>query len=321
MATVLLTDIAWPDCQLEEELLAATGHKLIWRDTNARSEGHVLALCREHQPDAIMTCWAPVSEASIDSVPNLRLIQRLGIGLDNIDVEAATRHGCWVANVPGYCAEEVSDHAVAMLMSLARDLPRINASVRSGIWDPALVKARRVCSLTIGLLGYGSIAQAIARKLNGLGCSILAHNRSGVVAGPARYAPLDEMLATSDAVIVLAPLNAGTRHLLDEAAFAQMRTGSFLINVSRGAIVSNDALIRALADGRIAGAGLDVIDGEPDIPPLLLADPRVIVTPHVAFSSAESLIDMKLAVCEEVARVLGGEPPRQACNRLQETAY
>lgn len=315
MARVLLTDIAWSDCETERSLLAAAGHQLIWTDKNNRSEAAVTHLCRQFQPAAIMTCWAPVGESTFDASPDLRLVQRMGIGLDNIAVAYAEERGVWVTNVPAFCIEEVSDHAIAMLLALARDMPRQVERVRNGIWDPASVSARRVSSLTVGIFGFGAIGEACARKLRGHECRILACNRSGRANSTADCVSYDELLAQSDVLIITAPLTSETQGLFSDDAFSRMRPGASLINVSRGALVDNLALIAALTSGQLSGAALDVVEGEPTIPSELITDPRVIITPHMAFSSSTSLALLKGASCEEVIRVLAGEPPLNGCNR------
>lgn len=311
--TVLLTDYAWPDVALEADLIEGAGFRLVTGPANA-SAGAIEALAAEHQPAAIMTNWAPVSAAAIAVSEPLRIIARLGAGLDNIAVDEATRRGIWVTNVPDYCVEEVSDHAVAMLLAWARGIVHFDREVKAGRWQPAGAKLRRVSDLTCGVIGLGLTGRRTAETLRGFGVHVLAHTRrSPADTAGAEMTTLEDLLRRSDVVIVHVPLTADTRHLLDRGRMALMKPGAFLVNVSRGAVIDTDALIDALAGGRLAGAALDVLENEPHVPPGLLR-PNVILTPHIAFSSDASLRDVRRKASEEVVRVLRGQRPLQARN-------
>ena len=315
--TVLLTDYAWPDNAIEAELIEGAGFRFVTGPAKAAPAEVIRSLAAEHQPAAIMTNWAPVSAAAIAATPHLRIVARLGVGLDNIAVDEATRRGIWVTNVPDYSIEEVSDHAVGMLLACARGLTHYDREVRAGRWEPAGAKLRRVRDLTCGIIGFGRTGRRTAEKLRGFGVRLLAHTRRPVAdAGDVEMTTLEELLRRSDAVIVHVPLTADTRHLLDRERIALMRPGAFLVNVSRGAVIENEALIEALAGGRLAGAGLDVLEGEPRVPPGLLRS-NVILTPHIAFSSDASLRDVRRKASEDVIRALRGERPLQARNEPQ----
>lgn len=311
--TVLLTDYAWPDVAIEARIIESAGFRLVTGPAKPASAEAITRLAGEHQPAAILTNWAPVTAAAIAASSRLRLITRLGVGLDNIAVDEATRRGIWVTNVPDYCLEEVSDHAVGMLLAWARGLTHFDREVKAGRWDPASADLRRVRDLTCGIIGLGRTGRRTAQKLRGFGVRLLGHARhSGAVAG-VEMTTLEELLRRSDAVIVHVPLTDATRHLLDRARIALMKPGAFLINVSRGAVLETEALIDALGDGRLSGAALDVLEEEPRVPPGLLR-PDVILTPHVAFSSDASLRELRCKASEEVVRVLRGESPGQARN-------
>lgn len=312
--TVLLTDYAWPDVSIEAQLVEAGGFRFVTGPASPASASVIAALATEHQPAAIMTNWAPVSAAAIAASAPLRIVARLGVGLDNIAVDEATRRGVWVTNVPDYCIEEVSDHAVGMLLAWARGLVRFDRDVQAGRWDPASARLRRVRELTCGILGLGRTGRRTAEKLRGFGVRLLGHARGGGpdIAGLERT-PLEELLGRSDVVIVHVPLTAQTHHLLNRERLALMKPGSFLVNVSRGAVIDSQALVDALHSGRLAGAALDVLEDEPRVPPGLLR-PNVILTPHIAFSSDASLRDLRRKASEEVVRVLRGEQPREARN-------
>jgi D-3-phosphoglycerate dehydrogenase / 2-oxoglutarate reductase len=316
-STVLVTDYAWPDVAIEAELIEGGGFRLVTGPAKAASADVIAALAAEHQPAAIMTNWAPVSAAAIAASRPLRIVARLGVGLDNIAVDEATRRGIWVTNVPDYCVEEVSDHAVGMLLAWARGLTHFDREVRAGHWEPASARLRRVHDLTCGIIGLGRTGRRTAEKLSGFGVRLLAHaRRADVGTGGIEMTTLEDLLRRSDVVIVHVPLTADTRHLLDRERIALMKPGALLVNVSRGAVIDTRALVDALDGGRLGGAALDVLEDEPRVPPGLLR-PNVILTPHVAFSSDASLRDLRRKASEEVVRVLHGERPRQARNEPQ----
>ncbi len=319
MATVLQTDFAWPDMDIERAVIEGAGHSLVGGPSEALPAERIEALVAEHDPEAIMTCWAEVSAAAIASPTRLAIVQRIGVGLDNIAVEAATARGAWVANVPDYCVEEVSDHAVAMIMGWLRGVVPFDREVKAGRWNPAAAQLRRAANLTAGILGYGRIGRASARKLAGIGLTIVANDIVGPGEhGPAQLVEMDELLARSDVILVHLPLTPDTEHLVDAAFLARMRPGSLLVNVSRGPVVDCEALIEALEEGPLSAAALDVVEGEPDPPAALVARADVVATPHVAFSSDASLAELRQRSAEEVVRVLAGEPPLNPCNEPQE---
>lgn len=312
---VLLTDYAWPNLDLEHARFEAAGLALVAGPRAALPAAGINALAAAHRPQAIMTCWAPVTAEAIDACENLELVARIGVGLDNIDRHAAARRGALVTNVPDYCVEEMSDHAIALLLSWARGTVEHDREVKSGIWDPSRARPHRVRNLTIGIAGFGRIGRLTAQKLRGFGSKLLAFGRTRAADHPADIEWVDfrGLLARSDAIIVLLPLGPETRHIFDAAALAQMKPGSLLINVSRGALVHNQDLIAALELGRPGAAALDVVEGEPTPPAWVTGHPRVIATPHIAFSSPASVEELRLRAAEEVIRVLAGQAPRNPC--------
>lgn len=311
---VVVTDYPWPDLAVERDILAAAGHDLVAGHEVPGTAEEIEVLVSRNDPAAIMTCWAPLTARAIAAPSNLRLIQRLGVGLDNIDVPAATAREVLVANVPDYCAEEVSDHAVALVLAWARGLTSLDRAVKAGVWSPSSASLRRVSGLTAGVLGFGAIGRRTAAKLAALGVRVLVHSRSYRGGEGAEAASLDDLLAASDAVLINLPLTEATHHLFDDERLARMKPGAFLVNVSRGPIVDNAALLRALESGHLSGAGLDVVEGEPDPPAALVGRGDVIVTPHVAFSSPTSIAELRRRASEEVVRVLAGQPARHPCN-------
>ncbi|EQB13800.1 hypothetical protein L288_02255 [Sphingobium quisquiliarum P25] len=314
MATVFQTDYAWPDDSIERSVIEAAGHRLISGPSVPQPAEAIAELVARYDPEAIMTCWANVSAQAIGSPSRLRIVQRVGVGLDNIDVAAATRRGAWVANVPDYCVGEVADHAVALLLDWARGTVAFDREVKAGHWNPAAARLRRVSDLTVGIIGFGRIGRATARRIKAFGCRMLVNSRSAVADADVEPCTLPSLLASSDVVILHVPLGQNTHHLIGSAQLRQMKPGAFLINVSRGGLVDSQALLAALEEGRLSGAGLDVVEGEPHPPPALVERPDVIVTPHIAFSSEASLSELRRRSAEEVVRVLAGADPLFPCN-------
>jgi D-3-phosphoglycerate dehydrogenase len=313
--TVLLTDHAWPDDSVERSVIEEAGHTLVTGPADPASAEAIEELVAEHRPAGILTCWAPVSATAIGTSPDLRIVARLGVGLDNIAVDTATERGVWVTNVPDYCVEEVSDHAVGMVLAWTRGLAVSDREVRAGRWDPAGARLRRLSTLTCGVVGHGRIGRATVRKLGAFGCRILAHDPH-----PPKDAPgvemvgLEELLRRSDVVILHVPLTPGTHHIIGAEQLALMPPGGLLVNVSRGGLVDTDAVVKALDSGHLDGAALDVLETEPHVPAELLDQPGALLTPHIAFSSDASVTELRRRAAEEVVRILAGEAPAHACN-------
>lgn len=312
---VVLTDRAWPDDRIERGIIEDAGFSLVDAGTQAVGSS-IETLVETCQPVAIMTCWSIVSSQAIRAAPRLKIVARLGIGLDNIAVDVATAGGIWVSNVPDYCVEEVSDHALGLILDWTRQIARLNADVKAGRWDPSSAKLRRLATLTVGMIGHGRIGRRLSEKLKPFGCRMLAHVRRRRAAdADVQFVDLSDLLARSDIVVLVAPLTDDTRGLMNAARLAQMRSGALLVNVSRGPLVDNAALTQALHEGRLGGAALDVLDGEPEVPDALRRHKAVTLTPHVAFSSDASVAELRRRASHDVVRVLHGEPPLHPCNQ------
>lgn len=315
MATVFQTDYAWPDVQVEKSIIEEAGHQFFSGPSEALPPEKIELLVRAHNPSAIMTCWADVSGTSVNIPSNLVIIQRIGVGLDNIDVAAATARGVRVCNVPDYCLEEVSDHAIALIMNWVRGIVLFDRESKNAKWDPTVAKLRRSKQITVGILGLGQIGQVSARKLSGIGIKVVAFDNSvDVKTSYGCIVCLEELLTKSDVVLIHLPLDGSTKNLVDEEFLSRMRPGSLLVNVSRGGIVDNSALIKALDEGWIEAAALDVVEGEPSPPKQLIMRPDVIATPHIAFSSEASILELRERSAQEVVRVLSGKQPEHPCN-------
>ncbi len=253
--------------------------------------------------------------------PGLRVISQMAVGVDNIDLAACTRRGIPVGHTPGVLTETTADLAVALLLAAARRLPEAQAAVRAGdwvTWRPLWLAGHDVHGATVGIVGLGRIGRAVARRLRGFGCSILYTGPRPVPEArevDARFVDLEELLAVSDFVTLHCPLTPRTRHLIDERALARMKPTAILVNTSRGAVVDPEALYRALAAGRIAGAALDVTDPEP-LPPdhPLLALPNCLVVPHIGSASVATRTRMAVMAAENLLAGLRGEPLPHCAN-------
>jgi D-3-phosphoglycerate dehydrogenase / 2-oxoglutarate reductase len=313
---VLVTDHPWPSVDEEERTLASVGARPVFAETGAEDE--LVELVRD--AEAILTCFAQVTPRVIESGPRLRVIGRYGVGVDNIAVDAATALGIPVANVPSYCEHEVAEHALALLLALARRVVVFDRSVRDGEWSLARGRpVHRIAGRTLGVVGFGRIGQMLARKAWGLGLTVVVH-QPGLSDADARAAgveavPLDELAERADFVSLHLPLDERTRHLVGRDFLRAMKPTAFLVNTARGGIVDRDALLEALRDGWIAGAALDVFVPEPLAPDdPLLALPNLIATPHAAYYSEESLVDLGRLAAENVAAVLAGGRPASVVN-------
>jgi len=317
--TVLVTDHVFPSLETERVVLGAIGAELAALQTS--SEAELLDVVGD--ADALLVCYAPVTARVIAHAGRCRIIARYGIGVDNVDVDAATRRGIVVTNVPDYCVQEVSDHALALLLACARKVADLDRRVRAGRWDARdAVPIRRLRGQVLGLVGFGKIPRLLAAKAQALGLTVLAFDpyvdAATCDAHGVQKVDLPTLLAAADFVSVHAPLTSQTRGLIGETELRAMKHTVYLINTARGPIVDETALVRALREGWIAGAALDVLETEPPgAQHPLLALPQVILTPHVAFYSEESLQELQRKAAEEVARVLTGEPPRYPVNAAQ----
>ena len=282
---------------------------LPFRRVLARTEEDYLRACGE--ADAVLVQYGAFSRRVFEGLPRLRVLVRYGVGVDGIDLGAATDHGVPVVNVPDYGTDEVATQAVALLLALVRKITRLDRQTRAGRWDVFQVGGiSRLAGRTVGIIGCGRIGGSVARKLSGFDVRLLGCDPYITVFPPGVLpVPLHRLLAESDYVTVHCPLTAETRHLLDAGTLALMRPTAILVNTARGGIVDEAALHSALTQGVIRGAGLDVFDREPTAPdnPLLTLD-SVITAPHMAGVTKESFDRMAIAVANNLLSVLDGKP-------------
>lgn len=314
---VVITDHIFPSQEIERAAITGAGADLVVGA--CRTEDEVLDLARE--ADAVMTTYAPVTARVIAGLKRCRVIARYGVGVDNVAVDEATKRGIYVCNVPDYSVDEVSEHALALLLALARRVVVLNNDVKAGRWDYKPFRPfHRINGRTLGLIGLGRIARALGAKASALGLRLVAFDPYVPPDSPAaqgvRLVSLDELLAEADFISVHSPLTPETRGLIGRDAFQKMKPGAVIVNTARGGIIDEDALVEALAAGRIAGAGLDVLSQEPMRPdhPLLQFQ-NVVLTPHAAFYSEESTLELQRRAADEVVRSLTGQPQRCPVNK------
>ena len=282
--------------------------------------------------DALIVVSSALPAGLVERLHRCRIISRRGIGTDKIDVAAATRAGILVTNVPGFCADEMAEHTMALILSVTRNIPRMSHLLTVGAWGQArreALRSRRLVGQVLGLIGFGLSAQLVARRAIAFGMRLLATRRhldapsSEADELDVRIVDLDTLLAESYYVSLHLPLNDETYHLLDKAKFCKMKPGACLINTARGAIVDEKALVEALCEGRLGGAGIDTYESidvfsgkeRPPNHPLLELD-NVVLTPHVAGESVESQRDVSTGAVVNLLFVLSGHwpPPNHVVN-------
>jgi len=312
---VAVADSVFPNLDVAREVLSAIG-----ADLQLAPQATPDAILKVASPaDALLVTYAKITADMIGQMKRCRIISRFGIGVDNVDLAAATAAGIVVTKVPDYCIDEVSDHAVALLLALARKIPSSNAQVHAGRWEmKAVVPIHRLRGRVLGLVGFGRIPQLVAPKAKAFGLRVIVYDpfvQADVLARErVDQVDFEELLAQSDYVSIHTPLLHETRNLFSTDAFSRMKPGSYLINTARGPIVDEHALAKALDGGQLAGAALDVMPQEPPTASPLLGRENVIITPHTSFYSEESLLELQRKASEEVVAVLTGKRPRNPVN-------
>jgi D-3-phosphoglycerate dehydrogenase len=313
---VLITDYVWPSTDPEREILEAAGIELVVAPD--ASESTLAALATD--VDAIMFCFAQVTGNVLESAPKCKVAARYGIGVDNVDISKATQLGIVVTNVPDYCMDEVTDHALGMILALNRRLVPHTRSVLSGGWDIVALNQpmHRTRGATLGIVGFGRIGRSLADKAVGFGLNILTYDpliEPGSPLDGASAVSFNDLLRESDFISLHVPLTSSTENMISAPELAKMKPGSILINCARGGLIDEDALAVSLESGHIAGAGLDVVEPTPPNPASpLMSQENVIITPHTAFFSQASTLELERRTAAEVVRVLNGEVPENLIN-------
>jgi D-3-phosphoglycerate dehydrogenase / 2-oxoglutarate reductase len=312
---IAVSDSVFPDLNPTREVLARINAEL--RIAEEKTSADIIQVAGK--ADALLVTYAQITSAMIRQMRRCRIIARFGIGVDNVDIGEATRAGIVVTRVPDYCTEEVADHAMALLLALARKVPTANARVHAGRWELAeLAPIRRLRERILGLVGFGRIPQSVASRARAFELNLICYDpfvaREVMAAAGVEKVEIAELLKSSDFISIHAPLTSETTRLFNADAFGQMKPTAYLINTARGPIVDDEALARALDAGQLAGAALDVLGKEPPLDSPLLGRGNVILTPHMSFYSVESLVDLQTRAAEEVVRVLRGEMPLHTVN-------
>ncbi len=316
MKKALITDYVWPDIETESEVLRAAGvEPLAAPDASEETLARLAA-----DADVILFCFAKVTGSVLRAATKCVAACRYGIGVDNIDIPAATAAGIVVTNVPDYCMDEVGDHALGMILALNRRFVPHDRSVQAGAWSSVTLDRpmHRTRGATLGIVGLGRIGRSIAAKAKAFGMEMVAFDplhAPGETIDGVEIASFEEVLRRSEFITVHTPLTPETQGMIGAKELSMMKPGSIIVNCARGGIIDEEALARALASGHLAGAGLDVMGTAP--PPAdhpLLGLENVIITPHTAFFSQASTIELERRTAEEAVRVLNGEMPEHLVN-------
>ena len=306
---IAVTDSVFPSLDPAKAALARLNPT--FRISKSAGADDILAVAKD--ADAILVTYAKLTRDILTQLTKCKAIGRFGLGVDNIDLPTAKEKGIAVNYVPDYCIREVSDHAMALLLSLIRKIPLSNKLVQAGRWEmPAVVPIRRLEGTVLGLVGFGHIPRLVVPKAQAFGMKVVAYDP---FVKPEQFKALnvegvdfDTLLKASDYISVHAPLLPATRGMLNADAFAKVKKGVYIVNTARGPLIDEPALIAALDAGQVGGAALDVVATEPlakDSP--LLGRDNVIVTPHTGFYSIEALEELQTKCAADVARVLSGE--------------
>jgi len=310
---VVITDCDHGFIDEEKREFERIGAELIL--AQVKEEEDVIRVCKD--ADALINQYAPLTRRVLENLPKCKVISRYGVGLDPVDLKAATDLGIIVANVPDYCIGEVADQTIALILTLVRKTVFFNERIKSGEWDfRAGRPIHRIKGKTMGLVGCGRIGLEVAKRALALGLRVIVFDPlikkspEGIV-----LMDLDAVLKESDFISIHCPLNESTRHLIGEREFKKMEKKPILINTSRGPIIDEKALIDALKEGLLSGAGLDVLEKEPPgLQNPLLKMENVILSPHVGFYSEESIHELKRRAAEIASTVLLGRWPNSVVN-------
>ncbi|AKA48605.1 hypothetical protein IX51_05270 [uncultured archaeon] len=316
---VLKTDGDFRDVGMERKLLQDAGYELVER--NCLTSMDVLEACRELNPDALIVLKAPINQEVMASATSVKAISRYGIGLDMIDMSAASEMGIPVAYVPDYCVDEVSNHAISLMFSAERRLLIFDRKVRKGDWSmDGIAPVHRFSEKTLGLLGFGRLSRAVAQKMKAFDVRLtsfdpLVKGEEMAALDVEKAETIDELLANSDIISIHVPLTRQTHGLIGKEALEKMKKGSVVINTSRGGIVDQKALLESIKTGHIASAGLDVFEEEPINPSdPILKESRIVLSPHVSYYSEEALSQVQSDTAQGIVDILRGKRPRNLAN-------
>lgn len=315
---VVITDFEYGSLRWEEEAIAEAGAEFV--KCQCRSEDDLIAVV--HDADALLVQYAMITRRVMSQMKKCRAIVRYGVGLDCIDVKAATDHGIMVANIPDYGLEDIADHTIALMLNSVRKINQLDQAVHKGKWDYKMAKPlHRLRGKVLGLVGFGNISRMVAAKARVFGLELLVYDPyvKPEIADQHQVKMVDwpTLLQSADILSLHVPVTEQTYHLINSEALAMMKKSSFLINTARGALVDEKALYNSLTQGEIAGVGMDVSEKEPIDPNnQLLSLSNVILTPHSAWYTEEAQESLQIQAAQEIARVLRGEKPVNLVNPL-----
>lgn len=314
---VVITEHSHPDLTIESEIFHKIGAHVICPMSS--DEEALIEICKD--ADAIINEFAKISARVINNMNKCKVIGHYGIGLDSIDVNKATENGIMVCNVPDYCIDEVSSHALALIMCLVRKITKGHKLMETGGWGyKSITPIRRISGVqTLGLIGFGKIGRALAQKAQAVGFSVVGFDpfiepEVFRIYNVTHIRELEQILSMSDIISIHSPLNSQTERMIGINEFRLMKPHAYLINASRGAIVDEEALIKALEKCLISGAGIDAFTIEPPVNSKLLSLDNVILTPHIAYYSEEAVIELRAKIANSVASALSGQIPDNLVN-------
>jgi D-3-phosphoglycerate dehydrogenase / 2-oxoglutarate reductase len=314
--TILVTDFDFPELDVEHRVTDKRGAELV--EAQAKTADEVIEAARTADADALLAQYAPIDRTVLETL-DVRAVGRYGIGVDSVDLEAADDEGVVVVNVPDYCEDEVATHAIALLFACVRRTSLYDRAIASGTWDWTVgAPIERLPGKTLGFAGFGKIPCRIAERLSGFDLELLAYDpyrsEDDLAADGVEKVSFDGLLERVDAVSIHTPLTDETRGLFDAEAFGAMNDDAVLLNTARGEVVDADALAAALDGGEVAAAGLDVLPEEPPEDSPLVGRDDVVQTPHVAWYSEASIVELRETVTRDVLRVLDGKRPKNPVN-------
>jgi D-3-phosphoglycerate dehydrogenase len=318
---VAVADSVFPNLDPARDVLSAIGADIQLAAEPAPDA--IMKLAKD--ADGVLVTYAKITADMIRQMTKCRIISRFGIGVDNVDIPVATEKGIVVTKVPDYCIDEVSDHAMALLLSAVRKIPMGTEQVHAGTWKmPNFVPIHRLRGSVLGLAGFGRIPQLVAPKAQAFGMKVIAFDpylpKEVFTKAGVEQVDFPTLLKRSDYISVHSPLTPETKGLFNADAFKQMKKGAYIVNTARGPVIDEQALAAAIDSGHIAGAGLDVMTTEPPVNSPLIGKKNVIITPHTSFYSDESLVELQTKAAQEVANVLVGKAARNPVNDVTQKA-
>ncbi len=310
---IVISDYAWPNIDIEKDYFKS---KSIDLDVSSGKEDLIDKI---KDADGLLFCFQDIDEAVLRSAKNLKAAQRYGIGVDNINIKVATELGIVVSNIPDYCIDEVSDHALSMILAINRMIVPDSKMVKLGKWNDVKKSNRvfRLSDATLGVVGFGRIGRRLANKAKALGLNVIAYDPyiNEEVYDGVKLVSFDQVISSSDILSLHVPLTEETNHLISYKELEKMKENTILINVSRGGLINEKALSEYLKSGKVRGVGLDVMeDHNPSSTNPLFEYENVIVTPHTAFFSQESSEELQIRSCEQLYGVLNGKKPKFLIN-------